>query len=183
MLQNASLQVPQSLKNKHVVFLISDLEISIEEINVLKMCDRDRKDYEMIWLPIVGGLTNTQKSFAELKSKMTWTAVNPAQIAPAVIKYIKTEWHFIKNPIAVSLNAQGEVLTCPNVLPMLLTWGNAAFPFTPERERELWSGIDEQNGWKLDLLITEQIDRVTYSWVQKILPVMNKIMYFTCIFG
>ncbi|OMO73582.1 hypothetical protein CCACVL1_17209 [Corchorus capsularis] len=158
-------EIPEKLRNKHVLFLISDLDISIEEINILKLYQRDRSDaYEIIWLPIVDGLSYEKTKFTELEAKMTWThVVKPCKIEAAVIKYIKREWHFIKNPIAVSLSVKGEV-TCLNALPMLLTWGNSAFPFTIENERELWREVDEQSGCKIDLFINANIDRNIASW-------------------
>ncbi|MBA0781193.1 hypothetical protein Gotri_002140, partial [Gossypium trilobum] len=150
----------EKLRNKHVLFLISDLNISIEEIKVLEgLYEKNEGKYEIVWLPIVGSLAYDEKAaarFWELRQMTKWIGVEPSRIEEEVIQYIKRDWHFIKEAIAVSVNEVGEI-TCLNALPMLWTWGNRAFPFTDKIT--LWNELDERNGWtwRLDLLFDQFI--------------------------
>ncbi|XP_022744148.1 protein SIEVE ELEMENT OCCLUSION B-like [Durio zibethinus] len=150
----------EKLRSKHVLFLITDLDISLEEITVLNELYQKTESYEIVWLPVVDGLYN-KKRFLELKASMKWYTDVPAILEPAVIKYIKEVWHFIKNPIAVSLTSEGEV-TCQNALPLLWTWGNEAFPFIAEKEKNLWHN---RYGWRLDFLIDDLIDPELRKWI------------------
>ncbi|XVF41491.1 hypothetical protein PTKIN_Ptkin01aG0283800 [Pterospermum kingtungense] len=150
------------LRSRHVLFLISDLDISIEEITVLNELYEKTESYEIVWLPVVEGLYD-KKKFRELKASMKWYVEVPAILEPAVIKYIKEVWHFIKNPIAVLLTPEGEV-TCPNALPLLWTWGNVAFPFTAEAEKTLWR---KRYDWRLDVLVDDLIDPQLRKWIME----------------
>ncbi|KAA3464524.1 protein SIEVE ELEMENT OCCLUSION B-like [Gossypium australe] len=146
----------EKLRNKHVLFLISDLDISIEEIKVLKrLYEKNEGKYEIVWLPIVGSAYDykAEARFLELRQMMKWIAVEPSRIKE-FIQYIKRDWHFIKEAIAVSVNEVGEI-TCLNALPMLWTWGNGAFPFTDKIT--LWNELDERKTWRLDLLFDQLI--------------------------
>ncbi|KAB2085601.1 hypothetical protein ES319_A05G409300v1 [Gossypium barbadense] len=148
-------QDSEKLRNKHVLFLISDLNISIEEIKVLeRLYEENEGKYEIVWLPIVGSLAYDDKAearFLELRQMMKWIAVFPPRIKE-VIQYIKRDWHFIKEAIAVSVTEGGEI-TCLNALPMLWTWGKRAFPFTDEE----WKKLDERKTWTLDSLFDQLI--------------------------
>ncbi|XP_016719771.2 protein SIEVE ELEMENT OCCLUSION B [Gossypium hirsutum] len=145
------------LRRKHVLLLISDLYISQEEIRVLEDVYKERVssglNYEIIWLPIVDRTTwnddYDQEKFSKLQSIMSWYTVSQhVAIEPAVIKYIRGEWGFVKKPIAVTLSPQGKVL-CPNALNMMWIWGNSAFPFSSEKEESFWKATP----WTLDLLV------------------------------
>ncbi|MBA0762182.1 hypothetical protein Gotri_024724 [Gossypium trilobum] len=144
------------LGRKHVLLLISDLSISQEEIRVLEDVYKERVssglNYEIIWLPIVDRTTWSdyyREKFSTLQSIMSWYTVSQhVAIEPAVIKYIREEWGFVKKPIAVTLNPQGKVL-CPNALNMMWIWGNSAFPFSSEKEESFWKATP----WTLDLLV------------------------------
>ncbi|XVE90608.1 hypothetical protein DITRI_Ditri20bG0091500 [Diplodiscus trichospermus] len=151
----------EKLKSNHVLFLISDLDISLEEITVLnELYEKNEKKYEIVWLPVVDGLYN-KKKFLELKKSMKWYTDVPDILEPAVIKYIKEVWHFIKNPIAVFLTPEG-VVTCQNTLPLLWTWGIEAFPFTDEKEKTLWRN---RYDWKLNFLVDDLIDPELKKWI------------------
>ncbi|XVF06953.1 hypothetical protein REPUB_Repub06bG0095700 [Reevesia pubescens] len=169
------IQDPEKLRNRDLLLLISDLDISFEEIKVLnRLYQNNDKRYEIVWLPILDLSTYDTKRFWDLKQLMQWSVVEPSKIEPEVIEYIKKDWHFVKKAIAVSVNAE-EKVTCQNALPMLWTWGNLAFPFTVKTEQDLWNKIDEQNGWRLDLLLDELIVPDIRSWIQN--------QSFVCLFG
>ncbi|TYI34477.1 hypothetical protein ES332_A03G012100v1 [Gossypium tomentosum] len=133
------------LRRKYVLLLISDIDISKEEIRVLEVVYKER-------LPIVDRTTwnnGYQEKFSTLQSIMSWyTVSHHVAIEPAVIKYIREEWGFVKKPITVTLNPQGKVL-CPNALSMMWIWGNSAFPFSSEKEESFWKA----KPWTLDLIV------------------------------
>ncbi|XVF41540.1 hypothetical protein PTKIN_Ptkin01aG0287500 [Pterospermum kingtungense] len=172
-------QAPEQMRNKHALFLIADLDISIKEIKALySLYQRNGQKYEIVWLPIVdlSASDYNKDRFLELKQMMKWTVVEPSIIESQVIGFIKKEWRFIKNPIAVSVTPGGQ-LTSQNALTMLWTWGNEAFPFTYEKEQALWKDkVDDQNGWTLNLLLDDLVQvQDLRSWTES--------LTFVCLFG
>ncbi|MBA0707744.1 hypothetical protein Golax_019764 [Gossypium laxum] len=146
------------LRRKHVLLLISDLDISLDEIQVLEVLYKYERassselSYEIVWLPIVDRSAwndSYQQKFLNLQSIMPWYTVNhPSVIEPAVIKYTKEKWRFVKKPIVVTLDPLGKV-TCTNALNMMWIWGNAAFPFSTDKEESLW----KSESWTIELLV------------------------------
>lgn len=148
------------LKKKNVLLFLSGLDVSIDEISILKpIYDGIRKDaqYKIIWIPIVEQWTDDLlKKFETFRSKMPWYTVQ--YFSPIVgIKFIKEEWNFKNKPIAVVMNPQGKV-EHPNALNMIRVWGIKAFPFTTTVEETLsskgdlmgtiWSDINPNlSGW------------------------------------
>ncbi|XVE54577.1 hypothetical protein DITRI_Ditri03aG0092700 [Diplodiscus trichospermus] len=157
------------LKRKHVLLLISDLDISDEEIQVLEVLYKYERitslNYEIVWLPIVDKSTwndSYQEKFLSLQSVMPWyTVLHPSIIEPAVIKYTKEVWRFAKKQIVVTLDPQGKV-TCPNALNMLWIWGNVAFPFSTEKEESLWKA----ETWTIELLV-DGLEPNISSWIRE----------------
>ncbi|XWS47856.1 hypothetical protein CRYUN_Cryun13aG0021300 [Craigia yunnanensis] len=159
-----------TLRRKHVLLLISDLDISHDEIQVLEvMYNYERVsaalNYEIIWLPIVDRSAwndNYQQKFLSLQSIMPWYTVHhPSIIEPAVIKYTREVWRFVKKPIVVTLDPQGKV-TCPNALNMLWIWGSTAFPFSTEKEESLW----KEETWTIELLV-DGIEPNLLNWIRQ----------------
>ncbi|KAJ7945781.1 Protein SIEVE ELEMENT OCCLUSION B [Quillaja saponaria] len=158
------------LRRKHVLLLISDLDLSQEEITLLDFIYRESRrrpdiQYEVVWIPVVDRLNWNemyQQKFEHLQSMMSWYSVHhPLMIAPAIIKYIKEVWHFAKRLILVALDPQGRV-SSPNALNMLWIWANEAFPFTQEKEEAKWKA----ETWSLDLLI-DSIDSPILNWIEE----------------
>jgi len=153
-----------------VLLLISDLDLSQEEILVLDNLYKDARargdtHYEMVWIPVVDKAiwndVNKQK-FEYLQSLMAWYSVcDPFIIEPSAVKYIKEVWNFSKTAILVALDPQGR-LSSPNAVHMIWIWGNLAFPFTSEKEESLW----KQEIWSLELLV-DGIDPTVLEWVTK----------------
>lgn len=150
-----------------MLLLISDLDISQEEILVLDNLYKDAPTrdthYELVWIPVVDKAVwndmNKQK-FEYLQSLMVWYSVcDPFIIEPSAIKYIKEVWNFSKTAILVALDPQGK-LSSPNAVHMIWIWGNLAFPFTSEKEESLW----KQEIWSLELLV-DGIDPTVLEWV------------------
>lgn len=157
------------LRKKTVLLLISDLEISHEEILVLTNIYKESRTqanlhYEVVWVPVVDPpMTwndSHQHKLEQLQSMMTWHMVqHPSLLEPAVIKYIKQVWNFEKKPILVALDPQGRV-TSPNALHMVWIWRNFAYPFTTVKEDALW----KEESWTLDLLV-DSIDYNILQWI------------------
>ncbi|KAJ4961251.1 hypothetical protein NE237_021161 [Protea cynaroides] len=160
------------LRRKNVLLLISDLDISQEELSILDQMYRESRDlpikpesqFEVVWLPVVErSLPWTEEKeiqFERLQPKMPWYSVyHPSLIDQAVIRYIKEVWLFNKKPILVVLDPQGRVVS-PNALHMMWIWGSLAFPFTSMREEQLW----REETWRLELLV-DSIDPRILNWI------------------
>ncbi|KAL5544038.1 hypothetical protein UlMin_007822 [Ulmus minor] len=142
------------LRRKYVMLLISDLDISHDEITILKDMYDMRQDapYELVWLPIVDRIKvwseDHQHRFSELQAAMPWHSVfDPLIIEPPVVKYIREKWNFNKKMILVSLDPLGKVCST-NALHMLWIWGNTAYPFSHDREEAKWN----ESIWCLEFL-------------------------------
>ncbi|KAB1199854.1 hypothetical protein CJ030_MR0G012607 [Morella rubra] len=100
------------LKKKNVLLFISSLDISMDEISVLKpVYDglRTKDQYKIVWIPVVEQWTDElRKKFEMLRSKMPWYIVQ--YFSPVVgIKFIKAEWNFKNKPIVVVMNPLSRV--------------------------------------------------------------------------
>lgn len=166
------------LRKKNVLMLISDLEISHEEIITLTQIYKDSKthsdlNYEIVWVPVVDKLTwndSHQHKLEQLQSMMTWHMVHhPNLLEGAVIKYIRETWKFEKKTILVTLDQQGQV-TSQNALHMMWIWRNRAYPFSSSKEEAIW----KDESWKLELLV-DNIDKNILKWIAE-----DK---YICLFG
>ncbi|CAN6547859.1 unnamed protein product [Malus baccata var. baccata] len=97
------------LRKKNVMLFISSLDISDDDISLLK--------------PIY-----------DLQNKM-YTVQISAPVA-GMIRFIKEEWSFKGKPTLVVMNPQGKV-EHPNAFHMIRVWRVKAFPFTMATEEEL----------------------------------------------
>ncbi|XAR67961.1 hypothetical protein NMG60_11002920 [Bertholletia excelsa] len=157
------------LKKKTVLLLISDLDIHLEAITMLRQIysKRVRQDlYEIVWLTVVDRTVHWneehQKRFEELLGQMPWYSVHqPTLLEPAVIRYIKEVWHFSKKLMLVVLDPQGKVV-CSNALHMVWIWANQAHPFASSKEESLW----KEKTWTLELLVDE-IDETALNWISR----------------
>ncbi|XVE56680.1 hypothetical protein DITRI_Ditri04bG0030100 [Diplodiscus trichospermus] len=158
------------LRRKHVLLLISDLDIPLDEIQVLEVLYKYERvssghNYEIVWLPIVDRSAwndNYQEKFSSLQSIMPWyTVSHPTIIQPALIKYAREVWRFVKKTIVVTLDPKGKV-TCTNALNMLWIWGNAAFPFSTEKEESLWKA----EAWTIELLV-DSLEPNLPNWIRQ----------------
>ncbi|KAF5459974.1 hypothetical protein F2P56_019878 [Juglans regia] len=176
------------LRRKHVILLISGLDIHQDEIIILNHYQADplvkqgqKMHYEMVWFPIVDNVAMAQYSleenrrdFERLQSMIIWnTVLDPFAIEPAVIEFVKNIWHFEKRTIAVSLDPQGKVAS-ENALPMMWIWANLSFPFSKETEEALWKSA-EYAAWRLELL-ADSVDPRIIDW-------MTKENTFICLYG
>ncbi|KAK8924006.1 hypothetical protein KSP39_PZI019263 [Platanthera zijinensis] len=168
------------LRRKIVMFFISDLEISNEELFVLVQIYNDthhgkiERHYEVVWLPITDRYhpwtENREADFNRLAANMPWyTLHHPTLLQPAVVRYVRDAWHFDKKPILVVLDPQGRVV-CPNAIHMIWIWGSLAYPFTSNREEALW----KEETWRLELLVDE-IDPAILTWIRE--------GQFVCLYG
>ncbi|KAJ7945780.1 protein SIEVE ELEMENT OCCLUSION B-like [Quillaja saponaria] len=95
----------------------------------------------------------------ENQYEVWYSVYHPLIIEPAVIKYIKEVWNFSKKMILVALDPQGRV-SSPNALNMLWIWANLAFPFTQEKEEDMW----KTENWSLQLLV-DGLDPYIPDWI------------------
>ncbi|KAK3014847.1 hypothetical protein RJ639_008774 [Escallonia herrerae] len=159
------------LSRKIVLLLISDLDLSPEELIILPNIyqeARQRTDthYEVVWIPVVERSMpwneGTKQKFQHLQSLMPWYTVHdPLAIEPAVTKYIKEGWHFQKKMLLVVLDPQGKV-ACRNAFHMIWIWRNLAHPFTTAKEEALW----KEETWTLELLV-DGIDPNILDWISQ----------------
>ncbi|XP_030973475.1 protein SIEVE ELEMENT OCCLUSION B-like [Quercus lobata] len=127
------------LKKKNVLLFISSLDITEEDISILRpIHDTIKKEdqYKIVWIPIVEQWTKElQKKFEILRFKMPWYVLQ--YYSPiAGIRFIKEKWHFKGKPTVVVLNHQGKV-ECENAMHMIRVWGIKAYPFTSTVEETL----------------------------------------------
>ncbi|XP_009767734.1 protein SIEVE ELEMENT OCCLUSION B-like [Nicotiana sylvestris] len=161
------------LRRKHVLLLLSDLDIAAEELFILHHMyaeskaqpSRPESNYEVVWIPVVDKRVTTwteekQMKFEQVQASMPWYSVaHPSMIDPAVIRYIKEIWGFNKKPQLVVLDPQGKE-TNNNAYHMLWIWGSLAFPFTKAREEALW----REQTWNIELL-ADSIDQNIFTWI------------------
>ncbi|PIA26868.1 hypothetical protein AQUCO_08600020v1 [Aquilegia coerulea] len=158
------------LRRKTVMLLLSDLDITEEELIILRQVyndaylEKSERPYEMVWLPIVDNSTEwtdaKQERFNRLQSLMPWFSVHhPSLIDPNVIEFIKEQWHFDRKPLIVVLNPQGSLI-CPNAMHMIWIWGIASFPFSWKREEDLWN----EEKWTIEFLV-DGIDQSILTWL------------------
>ncbi|KAK7293519.1 hypothetical protein RJT34_16387 [Clitoria ternatea] len=120
------------LKKKDVFLFISTIDITEEEISVLKSIyekEKSKNQYKILWVPIVEEWNGQlRKKFEALVSKMSWYVLH--HFAPIKgLKFITKEWKFKTKPTFVVLNPQGKILH-PNAFHMIQVWGLDVFPFT-----------------------------------------------------
>ncbi|XP_068306797.1 protein SIEVE ELEMENT OCCLUSION B-like [Pyrus communis] len=166
------------LRRRHVLLLITDLSLSNEEILILDHIYKDKQkrpevEYEFVWIPMVDRNVwdeAKRSRFEDLKSKMQWyTVYDPLIIEPPVVKFIRNDWQFDKKMIVVALDPQGRVSSL-NAIHMLWIWGNVAFPFTDEKEQQLWNA----ESWRLEL-VADGIDPNILEGIEK--------GRFVCLYG
>eukprot|EP00257_Ricinus_communis_P020308 XP_015579512.2 protein SIEVE ELEMENT OCCLUSION B [Ricinus communis] len=160
------------LRRKNVLLLISGLDISQDELWILKLIFREaniiatrhERQYEVVWVPITNHSVQRtdlmeNEIIKNLKYTMPWYSVqNPTLIDKVVIKLIKEVWHFRNNTVLVALDSQGRVVS-PYALHLMWIWGSHAFPFTRSRQESLWK--DET--WRLELLV-DGLDATILRW-------------------
>uniref|UniRef100_A0A6N2MVC4 Sieve element occlusion N-terminal domain-containing protein n=1 Tax=Salix viminalis TaxID=40686 RepID=A0A6N2MVC4_SALVM len=149
----------EELRKMNVFLLVSGLDLSKEEIDVLGKLYQEAKtkgeiQYEVVWIPVVETIAwdqEKQQRFEQLLALMPWYAVPaPSKIKAEVVKYVKTEWKFEKNMVLVPLDTQGKFGSL-NAIDMLLIRGNKALPsIFSENEESLW---ETQKTWTLELLL------------------------------
>ncbi|XP_048333005.1 protein SIEVE ELEMENT OCCLUSION B-like [Ziziphus jujuba] len=151
------------LRKKNVFLFISTLEITEEDISILKPIYEGTKtdnNYKIVWFPLVEQWTNElQKKFEILRSKMPWFTIQSIS-ATVGIKFIKEEWHFKGKPTLVVMNPQGKIEN-PNALHLIRLWGMKAFPFNKAAEET----ISKETSWIGP--VVNNIDPVIQTWIKE----------------
>ncbi|GAA0138615.1 hypothetical protein LIER_00326 [Lithospermum erythrorhizon] len=165
----------EALRRRTTLLLISDLDISHDELTILINIYQQGQElpYDIVWIPMVESSSTPsapsmqwsdehENKFRMLQKEMPWyTISNPALMEPAVIRYIKEIWRFTRRTMLVVLDPQGKIAS-PNAIHMFWIWGNLAFPFTHNHEKLLW----EKEAWKLELVV-DGIDNYLLDWMAK----------------
>lgn len=153
------------LRRKYVLLFISTLDISDDDIAILKpVYEGTKKEdkYKIVWIPIVEQWTDElRKKFELLRAKMPWYTVQ--YFAPvAGIRFIKEEWHFKGKPAVVVMNPQGKVENT-NALHLIRVHGMKAFPF--------YKGIEDKitNDREWITPIVNDIHPSIQTWVIKLI--------------
>ncbi|KAK6924640.1 Sieve element occlusion, C-terminal [Dillenia turbinata] len=155
------------LKGKNTFFLVSDLNIQMEELEIL--CDIYEKEsrsdiqYEIVWFPIIDINWDeaTLRKYEQLRLKMKWLSIeNPSSIKAPVIRYITEKWNFAKKTILAVLDTKGKVIEL-NALHKVQVLGSFEILF--KKDREIWS---DQSTWNLDWLVTGIFDEIT-EWAKE----------------
>ncbi|KAL8550597.1 hypothetical protein ACS0TY_009140 [Phlomoides rotata] len=162
------------LKQKYVLLLITDLGFPPLEqnfINWIHNSQPTRHEYEILWLPIPDPkIPMNETTFRELRDAFPWfSAEHPSAIEPVAIKFIQEDLNFKASPLLAVLDPSGALINS-NALPMSYVWGLRAFPFTLEREKQLW----EASAWNIDLL-ADNVDLRLPDWINS-----NKVI---CLYG
>ena len=112
------------LRGKLVLLFIKDLEITyevlqklVEAIYIVEQVEPTlpKSRFKIVWIPVVGKSTpwnaEKQRQFETLQMEMScYSMYHPSQLDSIVIIHIKEVWHFIKKPLLVVLDPQGEVV-------------------------------------------------------------------------
>ncbi|KAK9734020.1 hypothetical protein RND81_04G109100 [Saponaria officinalis] len=166
------------LKGKTVLFFISDLDVSEEELGILGKIYKESRtnekefEYEIVWLPVVDQMTKeSEQKFKALQYKMSWyTLLHPSMLDAVSKRFIREYLGFVKKQVIVAVNPVGKE-TSRDAYHLMLIWGNAAYPFTRERVDMLW----KKETWKPDFLLAS------------VLPEFNKWAAqpntYVCFFG
>ncbi|XP_031091832.1 protein SIEVE ELEMENT OCCLUSION B-like isoform X1 [Ipomoea triloba] len=148
-------KIPQKvdmLKNKPVLLYISNLDPLDDEIETVKRVHAARKDeFQFVWLPVFDKSEDWNEQTYETKRKlMPWLVVRKPQLLDGtIVKFIENGWEFKKRSIIVAFDRYGNIVN-KNALPMILIWGSkGAYPFTDDKETELW----KSQTWSLKLLL------------------------------
>ncbi|MED6143720.1 hypothetical protein PIB30_008667 [Stylosanthes scabra] len=131
------------LRTKSLLLFISGLDNIEDDIGPLNSIydsiskDNDKKDYKILWVPVVENWTDKEKEkFEHLKSLMPpWYVVQYLSLIKGY-KPLQEEWNYTGKPIVVVTNSRGEVLN-KNALHLIFVWGISAFPFRPEDEERV----------------------------------------------
>ncbi|KAG8378326.1 hypothetical protein BUALT_Bualt08G0125800 [Buddleja alternifolia] len=166
--------IPEALRGKTVLLLISELDIA-EHHDFALLRDayeesrtRDypaENQYEVVWIPVSGPSDkwthDMTTMFERNRSMMPWTVADPNKIDSALIKSIKERFHYQGQPIVAVLDPHATVVN-NNAIDMIWIWGNFAFPFSKAREEALWKGEILRPE-----LIVDGLDTEIENWVKE----------------
>ncbi|KAF8016417.1 hypothetical protein BT93_H1814 [Corymbia citriodora subsp. variegata] len=132
----------EELKNKSVMLLISDLNLSNDDLatltSIYNASTFKSDNYEIMWIPIMEAHDEVmQKQFLDMRSRMQWYTCE-SMVSKTAAKFIQKKWQFTQQTKVVVLNQQGKVVNMDSMM-MIRLWGWKAFPFTELRGHELWN--------------------------------------------
>ncbi|XP_022959050.1 protein SIEVE ELEMENT OCCLUSION B-like [Cucurbita moschata] len=128
--------IQESLAGKNVVLVISELNISDDDMRALHQVynelKRDNK-HEIVWIPIIPErfLEEDRRRYEYLRSTMKWYSMQ-FSTRVAGMRYIEEKWQLREDPLVVVLNPQSKV-EFTNAIHLIRVWGTEAIPFTHNR--------------------------------------------------
>ncbi|KAF8021011.1 hypothetical protein BT93_G1426 [Corymbia citriodora subsp. variegata] len=160
----------EKLQNMKVMLLISELNLSNDDLTTLKSIYNEGKfkssGYEIIWVPIADVKDDTQ--FQNKRSQMPWYSCISV-VTKAAAKFIRKWWQFKQQTKVVVLNKMGEVENA-DAMSMIRLWGPKALPFTRKRGNELLKEISDN--W-LKLVVNNTVfQSIEQSWENKELIIL-----------
>ncbi|KAI9123089.1 hypothetical protein K1719_005978 [Acacia pycnantha] len=131
----------EALRKKNVFLFVSTLDITDEDISILRpVYEKIKTDnrYKIFWVPIVEEWNEAlTKKFENLKTKMPWFVLHHFGSIKG-FKFIEKEWNFKMKTMFVPMSPQGKILNRNvNAFRLLQSWGLEAFPFTDKEEERL----------------------------------------------
>ncbi|KAF8016422.1 hypothetical protein BT93_H1819 [Corymbia citriodora subsp. variegata] len=156
--RTAMLQVKvEELKNKSVMLLISDLNLSNDDLatltSIYNASTFKSENYEIMWVPIVEEHVEAmEKQFLDMRSRMQWYTCT-SMVCKTAAQFIRDKWQFRQQTKVVVLNEKGNVVNT-DAMTMIRLWGWKAYPFTESKGKDLWKtqGIN----W-LELVVNKTI--------------------------
>ncbi|KAF8016421.1 hypothetical protein BT93_H1818 [Corymbia citriodora subsp. variegata] len=140
--ERETVEVVKELKNKSVMLLISDLNLSNDDLatltSIYNASTFKSNNYEIMWIPIMEAHDEVmQKQFLDMRSRMQWYTCE-SMVSKTAAKFIQNKWQFTQQTKVVVLNQQGKVVN-RDAMMMIRLWRWKAFPFTELRGNELWN--------------------------------------------
>ncbi|KAI4299750.1 hypothetical protein L6164_033179 [Bauhinia variegata] len=104
-------------RRKHMLLLVSDLDMLEDEIQLLDRLYRDQamrseRLYEMVWVPVVSESSwnrSNQRKFKKLKSTTPWYSFQQPLSNQKLIELMRKNWHFEDRPVVVVQDPQGKL--------------------------------------------------------------------------
>ncbi|KAM6545612.1 hypothetical protein CsatB_026348 [Cannabis sativa] len=166
------------LKKKKALLVIFRPDMLESDINILRRiyCEKIKKyntekEYAIVWVPIIDETFSYEHRTIKyeykswLRSKeIQWYSVSKLVSHKAGLRFLREEWNFETNPVAVVLNVARGIVENKNAMHTIRLWGLDAFPFDHETERRIFSEMNWLYTFFADF--PHQYGKLT-NWVKK----------------
>ncbi|KAM6566417.1 hypothetical protein CsatA_025545 [Cannabis sativa] len=166
------------LKKKKALLVIFRPDMLESDINIFRRiyCEKIKKyntekEYAIVWVPIIDETFSYEHRTIKyeyeswLRSKeIQWYSVSKLVSHKAGLRFLREEWNFETNPVAVVLNVARGIVENKNAMHTIRLWGLDAFPFDHETERRIFSEMNWLYTFFTDF--PHQYGKLT-NWVKK----------------